>query len=259
MRNISVRVAELLKLPPGAVCVFGLCVGMPLANVTNAVKARLPQSASASQHYDASTGAGDPGKAYDEELAAYSKQHEMAMYTWTERVVSRVQKIKAMSGRHTLKETLGRLGLSVEMSRSTTFDVADALVHDRRLARSCGSFVDVEIDGRDCCRQQAADRGSISWGAFFEAVVAHFAIEGRAANVESFGDFGHVTAIAARAPSGSCRLPWPPVSGSRRLRRRPGIPVSLGAGMRRRQLRSSAELCSRHPAKQDRYSLAAAT
>ena len=74
----------------------------------------LPQTAILHHnHYDASREQAIR-KAYDEELATYSKQHEMAMYTWTERVVSRVQKIKAMSGRHTLKETLGKLGLPLK-------------------------------------------------------------------------------------------------------------------------------------------------
>lgn len=114
MRNDIVRVAEMLKLPPGAVCVFGLCVGYPLENVTNAVKARLPQSAILHHnHYDASREQAIRA-AYDQELAAYSKAHEMAMYTWTERVISRVQKIKAMSGRHTLKESLAKIGFPLK-------------------------------------------------------------------------------------------------------------------------------------------------
>lgn len=114
MRNNIERVAEMLKLPPGAVCVFGLCVGHPLPEVTNAVKARLPQTAILHHnHYDASREQAIRA-AYDQELAAYSKTHEMSMYTWTERVVSRVQKISAMSGRHTLKEALGRIGFPLK-------------------------------------------------------------------------------------------------------------------------------------------------
>ncbi len=114
MRNNIVRVAELLELPPGAVCVFGLCIGHPLPNVTNAVKARLPQAAILHHdRYDASREQ-TIRAAYDQELAAYSKTHEMSMYTWTERVLSRVQNIKAMSGRHTLKEALNRLGFPLK-------------------------------------------------------------------------------------------------------------------------------------------------
>ncbi len=114
MRNDIVRVAELLHLPPGAMCVFGLCIGYPADGVTNAVKARLPQSAILHhEHYDASNEQ-QIRAAYDAELAVYSKQHEMAQYTWTERVVSRVAKIKAMSGRHELKAAIQKLGFPLK-------------------------------------------------------------------------------------------------------------------------------------------------
>ena len=114
MRNDIARVAELLRLPPGAMCVFGLCIGYPADGVTNAVKARLPQTAILHhEHYDASNEQ-KIRAAYDAELAVYSKQHEMAQYTWTERVVSRVAKIKAMSGRHDLKSAIQQLGFPLK-------------------------------------------------------------------------------------------------------------------------------------------------
>lgn len=114
MRNDIVRVAELLQLPPGAVCVFGLCVGHPASDVTNAVKARLPQAAILHREkYDASKEQALRAS-YDQELAAYSKQHEMAQYTWTERVINRVGKIKAMSGRHLLVSALNKLGFPLK-------------------------------------------------------------------------------------------------------------------------------------------------
>ena len=114
MRNDIVRVAELLALPPGAMCVFGLCIGTPADGVTNAVKARLPQAAILHhERYDASNEQ-KLRAAYDADLAAYSKQHEMAQYTWTERVISRVAKIKAMSGRHELKAQIRKLGFPLK-------------------------------------------------------------------------------------------------------------------------------------------------
>ncbi len=114
MRNNVTRVAELLRLPPGSVCVFGLCVGKPADGVTNAVKARLPQAAVLHHdHYDASQERRLRG-IYDAELAVYSKQHEMAQYTWTDRVISRVAKIKAMSGRHELVSALRALGIPLK-------------------------------------------------------------------------------------------------------------------------------------------------
>jgi nitroreductase len=111
MRNDIGRVAELLALPKGAMCVFGLCIGYAADGVTNAVKPRLPQSAIL--HHERYSGARDQEvrKAYDAELERYSRQHEMGQYTWTERVLSRAAKIKAMSGRDKLRAALEALGI----------------------------------------------------------------------------------------------------------------------------------------------------
>ena len=38
----------------------------------------------------------------------------MAQYTWTERVISRVAKIKARSGRHQMKEAIKSLGFPLK-------------------------------------------------------------------------------------------------------------------------------------------------
>ena len=110
MRNDVVRVAKLLGLPPGAVCVFGLCVGHAADGVTNAVKARLPQAAVL--HHERYMVEGEQAirQSYDAELARYSKQHEMAQYSWTERVISRVGKLKAMSGRDRMRAAIEQLG-----------------------------------------------------------------------------------------------------------------------------------------------------
>lgn len=110
MRNDVERVAKLLQLPPGAMCVFGLCIGYAADGVANAVKARLPQAAVLHHEtYDASKEQA-LRKTYDAELAQYSKQHEMAQYTWTERVINRVGQLKAMSGRDRIKSAIERLG-----------------------------------------------------------------------------------------------------------------------------------------------------
>jgi nitroreductase len=44
LQNNPVEVSRLLDLPPGTMGVFGMCVGYPLATVTNEAKPRLPQS-----------------------------------------------------------------------------------------------------------------------------------------------------------------------------------------------------------------------
>lgn len=110
MRNDVERVAQLLQLPPGCMCVFGLCIGYAADGVTNAVKARLPQAAIL--HHETYDAGKEQAlrKTYDAELARYSKQHEMAQYTWTERVINRVGQLKAMSGRDKIKAAIERLG-----------------------------------------------------------------------------------------------------------------------------------------------------
>jgi len=110
MRNDVKRTAELLGLPSGAVCVFGLCVGYAKPGSENEVKPRLAQSAVL--FHDKYTAAGDDGHraAYDAELTRYSKRFEMSQYTWTERVLNRLGPLKSLNGRDKLKAALEALG-----------------------------------------------------------------------------------------------------------------------------------------------------
>lgn len=110
MRNNVVRVAELLALPPRAMCVFGLCVGYPKPGAESSVKPRLAQAAVL--HREKYSSARDEAHraAYDAELARYSKAHEMTQYSWTERVLNRMGPIKSMSGRDKLKAAIEALG-----------------------------------------------------------------------------------------------------------------------------------------------------
>lgn len=111
MRNNVGRVAELLALPPGVVCVFGLCVGYPKPGAESSVKPRLAQPAILfHERYDASQDEAHR-EAYDAELSRFSKAHEMSQYSWTERVLNRMGPLKSMSGRHTLKGALRALGI----------------------------------------------------------------------------------------------------------------------------------------------------
>jgi nitroreductase len=110
LRNNPVEVSRLLELPPGTMGVFGMCVGYPLPTVTNEVKPRLPQSAILfHDRYDAG---GEPAArtAYDEQMATFSQRHEMTQDTWTKRVIGRMGKIAAMSGRDKLVSILNGMG-----------------------------------------------------------------------------------------------------------------------------------------------------
>jgi len=110
LRNNPIEVGRLLGLPPGAMGVFGMCVGYPLPTVTNEVKCRLPQSAILFHNsYDA-TGESAARAGFDLRIAAFSERHEMTHDTWTKRVIGRMGKISAMSGRDKLVSILNAMG-----------------------------------------------------------------------------------------------------------------------------------------------------
>lgn len=110
LRNNVTRVAELLEMPSGAGPVFGLCIGYAKPEAAGEVKPRLPQEVVL--HHDRySTAAEDEGRAaYDKRLEAFSRRHEMAAYTWTERVINRMAKLNALTGRHLMKDAFRALG-----------------------------------------------------------------------------------------------------------------------------------------------------
>jgi nitroreductase len=110
LRNNPVEVGRLLDLPPGAMGVFGMCVGYALPTVTNEIKPRLPQTAILFHNtYDPSTESADRA-AYDTRIAAFSQRHEMTQDTWTKRVTGRMGKLSAMSGRDRLVSILHSMG-----------------------------------------------------------------------------------------------------------------------------------------------------
>jgi nitroreductase len=110
LRNNPIEVGKLLTLPPGAMGVFGMCVGYPLPTVTNEVKPRLPQSAIL--FHDTYDAIGERAKRseYDSRIAAFSQRHEMTQDNWTKRVLGRMGKISAMSGRDKLVSILHATG-----------------------------------------------------------------------------------------------------------------------------------------------------
>ena len=108
LRNDPARVAETLALPPGAVAVFGLCVGHAAA--MGEVKPRLPQAAIL--HHDAYAVPEEAAQrtAYDAVLGEFSRRQGMQADSWTGRVVSRIASVRALGGRDRLAATLRGLG-----------------------------------------------------------------------------------------------------------------------------------------------------
>ena len=110
LRNDVKRVAAMLELPAGAGPVFGLCVGYAKAESAGDIKPRLPQQIIV--HYDRYSHEGEDAErlAYDARLEDFSRKHEMAAYTWTERVINRMAKLNALTGRDRMKDAFRALG-----------------------------------------------------------------------------------------------------------------------------------------------------
>lgn len=109
MRNRPEEVAAELGLPPHTFAVFGLAVGVPDPSERAGVKPRLPQSA-VLHHETYSVDASDAAlPTYDARLNAYNESVGMTG-AWTDRVVRRLAGPQSLAGRHTLRETLARLG-----------------------------------------------------------------------------------------------------------------------------------------------------
>jgi nitroreductase len=110
LRNDAQAVAEELGLPPGAMAVFGLCVGHADPARLAEVKPRLPQPAILHhERYDSSDEDAHRA-AYDSELGAFSARNEMSAYRWTDRVLARLGRVGALNGRDGLAAALRSLG-----------------------------------------------------------------------------------------------------------------------------------------------------
>jgi nitroreductase len=114
LRNNPPEVARIVGLPSGAFGVFGMCVGYASTEGATEVKPRLPQDVIV--HHDTydSTGESAHRKAYDALLESFSKRHGMAIDTWTRRVINRMGKLAAMSGRDRLVAALNGLGFQLK-------------------------------------------------------------------------------------------------------------------------------------------------
>ena len=114
LRNDPPEVARIVGLPPGAFGVFGMCVGYASAAGATEVKPRLPQDVVVHHEtYDATNETAHRA-AYDALLQSFSTRHGMVMDTWTKRVLGRMGKIAAMSGRDKLVATLNAMGFELK-------------------------------------------------------------------------------------------------------------------------------------------------
>jgi nitroreductase len=108
LRNDAAAVAAELGLPPGAMGVFGLCVGH--ARGAWEVKPRLAQAAILHHETYRVPDEAALRAAYDAELSAFALRNEISAYTWTERVKNRLGRLSSLNGRDGLRGVLAGLG-----------------------------------------------------------------------------------------------------------------------------------------------------
>ena len=114
LRNNPPEVARIVGLPSGAFGVFGMCVGYASAEGATEVKPRLPQDVVLHHETYDTTGESAHRAAYDAVLEGFSARQGMAIDTWTKRVIGRMGKIAAMSGRDKLAATLRGMGFDLK-------------------------------------------------------------------------------------------------------------------------------------------------
>jgi nitroreductase len=109
MRNDPQRIAELLDLPEGVFCPFGLCLGYPANDSTSAIKPRLAQEAVwFREKYPASIDIAE----YDDRMSAfYESQSMKGDVTWSMRSGRRVDN-HHLTGREVLKSWLESRGFN---------------------------------------------------------------------------------------------------------------------------------------------------
>jgi nitroreductase len=114
LRNDPQEVARIVGLPTGAFGVFGMCVGYASTAAASGVKPRLPQDVVLHHEaYDA-TGERAHRAAYDALIGGFSARNEMAMDTWTKRVIGRMGKRAAMAGRDKMVAVLHAMGFELK-------------------------------------------------------------------------------------------------------------------------------------------------
>jgi len=110
LRNQPEAVAAELELPPSAMGVFGLCIGYADPAVPAEVKPRLaPNAVLHHERYDAGADAAARA-AYDQEMMAFSERNGLGPESWTDRVIKRAGRIRALGGRDRLVAQLRSLG-----------------------------------------------------------------------------------------------------------------------------------------------------
>lgn len=114
IRNRPLDVAAELRLPPRSFAVFGLCVGWPDPQRPAHVKPRLPQDAVLFRETYSADGQAEAVARYDESMSAFYREQQMRVEgAWSEHSARRVAGPQSLSGRHTIREALQKLGFEL--------------------------------------------------------------------------------------------------------------------------------------------------
>ncbi len=105
LRNHADQVARELELPPEAVAVFGMTVGIPDADVQTEVKPRLPQAIVVHEERYRQTSM-EEFEAYDERMDGFQREQRMPLVDWTEQVARRIGTVEALRNRDKLRLAL---------------------------------------------------------------------------------------------------------------------------------------------------------
>ncbi|KAI1196780.1 Nitroreductase [Nemania serpens] len=120
-RNKPRELAELLKLPPRVIALFGLAVGKPDPATPTAVKPRLPQKEILHRETwqggvdgDTSKGQAENFAEYDVILASFNAgERREGVPAWTQRSARRIETVESLHGRDILKDVLQEKGFGL--------------------------------------------------------------------------------------------------------------------------------------------------
>ncbi len=111
MRNRPLDVAAALNLPQHVFAVFGMCVGWPDTARPASIKPRLPQTAVLHRESYATAGEEHDVAAYNAAMAVFYDEQQMHVQgDWATHSARRMAGDQSLSGRHTLRAALERLG-----------------------------------------------------------------------------------------------------------------------------------------------------
>ncbi|KAI1351478.1 Nitroreductase [Xylaria sp. FL0043] len=121
VRNNPDELAQLLKLPPRVIAVFGVAIGKPDHTKTRGVKPRLPQKEvlhketwdAGINQKDSDTQAENLAE-YDVILASFNAgERREGFPAWTQRSARRIETVESLHGRHVLKDVLQQRGFNL--------------------------------------------------------------------------------------------------------------------------------------------------